>query len=313
MKRKTYISFVIPAKDEEKSVKLLHQEIRKVMAQIKKPYEVVFVDDGSKDNTFKNLEKLRKIDKRVKIIKLRGNWGKSVALQTGFEHSSGEIIVTMDADLQDNPMDLRKLLRKIDDGYDLISGWKKERRDPASKVIPSRIFNFMVSILSGIKVHDVNCGYKTFKREVINNINLYGELYRFIPIMVASQNYKVGEVVVRHRKRKYGKSKFGWKRTIKGFLDLLTVIFLTGYLRRPGHFFGIFGLISFFLGFLIGLYITYLRITTGSIQYRHPLLFLGILLMVVGVQLITTGLLGEMIASYNKTQTTEESIERKLV
>ena len=219
-------------------------------------------------------------------------------MQVGFDNARGDIIFTLDADLQDNPKEIPHFLQKLNEGYDLVSGWKKTRHDPTlGKVIPSRIINYLTRKLTGIKIHDTNCGFKAYKKNLVRNLNLYGELYRFIPILAAKQNFKVGEVVVEHRSRKFGKTKFGWSRGLKGILDLLTVIFLTGYIRRPGHFFGGLGLLSFFLGFLIGLYISYLRLTTGTIQDRQPLLFLGILLMVIGIQFISTGLLAEMMVS----------------
>lgn len=293
MKRE--ISFVIPAKDEQESVKPLYQEIVRAMDPIKKSFEIIFVDDGSTDNTFKTLTQLQKKDKRIKIIKLRGNFGKSIALQVGFSKASGRIVFTMDADLQDNPKEIPEFIKLINKGYDLVSGWKRIRRDPLNKVIPSRILNFFTRYLTGVQIHDINCGFKAYRREVITQLNLYGELYRFIPILASKDNFKVTEVEVEHRSRKFGKSKYGWSRTIRGLSDLITIIFLTGYFRRPGHFFGTLGLLSFFGGFLIGLYILFLRVTTGSIQFRHPLLFLGMLLMIIGIQLISTGLLGEMI------------------
>ena len=294
------LSFIIPAKDEQDSVKILSNEIVTIAKNLKKSFEIIFIDDGSTDNTFEKLKNLHKEDKRVKVISLRGNWGKSVALQVGFNKAKGDTIFTLDADLQDDPKEIPYFLEKLDKGYDLVSGWKKTRHDPWHKVMPSRFLNFITTKLTGIKLHDINCGFKAYKREVIENLNLYGELYRFIPVFAYKQNFRVGEIIVEHRTRKHGKTKFGWERNIKGLLDLLTVVFLTGYLRRPGHFFGTLGLVSFFFGFLIGLYITYLRVTTGSIQFRHPLLFLGILLMIIGIQLITTGLLAEMIVSYNQ-------------
>lgn len=290
------LSFVIPAKDEESSVSILYQEITEVMKRLKNPYEIIFVDDGSIDNTFQEFKKLRGKDQRVKVIQLRGNFGKSLALQAGFNHLKGDIIITLDADLQDNPIEIPNFLDKIKEGFDLVSGWKKKRRDPSiAKVLPSRIINFLTRKITGIKIHDTNCGFKAYRKEVVSDLNLYGELYRFIPIIAYKQNYKVGEITVDHRARKYGKTKYGLTRGIKGGLDLLTIIFLTGYSKRPGHFFGTLGLVSFSIGFIIGLYITYLRLTTGTIQYRNPLLFLGILLIIVGVQLISTGLLAEMI------------------
>lgn len=294
--RKTHLSFVIPAKNEEASIEPLYKEIVGVVNKITKNFEIIFIDDGSTDSTFEKTRKIHDKDKRVKVIRLRGNWGKSAALQVGFDYVKGDIIFTLDADLQDDPNEIPEFLRKLEEGLDLVSGWKRQRNDPqVQKVIPSRVVNFLARLLTGTPVHDTNCGFKAYRRKVIENLSLYGELYRFIPVIAHKQNFKVGEVIVRHRRRLYGKTKFGWERGIKGILDLLTVIFLTGFTRRPGHFFGTLGLLSFFWGFVIGIYITYLRITTGSIQSRHPLLFLGMLLMLIGVQLISTGLLAEMI------------------
>jgi len=295
-----YVSIIIPAKDEELSVEQLYGQISKELIKLSVAYEIIFVDDGSTDKTYDILAKLHNNDKKVKVIKLRGNFGKSVALQTGFELAAGEIILTMDADLQDDPKEIPSFLSKINQGYDLVSGWKKDRHDPLSKTVPSKIGNFATRILTGIKIHDLNCGFKAYRKEVVKNLNLYGELYKYIPVLAEKQNFRVSEIVITHHSRKFGKSKFGWQRNVKGFLDMLTVVFLTGYLRRPAHFFGTLGIFSFVFGFFIGLYITFLRITTGSIQYRYPLLFMAVLAMVIGIQLITTGLLAEMIVSYNQ-------------
>lgn len=303
MKVRVDISFVIPAKNESESLTQLVREIGSVMRSIKKSYEIIFVDDGSTDKTFEKIKSIRIKDKRVKAIQLRGNWGKSTALQIGFQKAQGNIIFTLDADLQDDPIEIPKFLKKLTEGYDLVTGWKEKRHDPISKTLPSKILNnFLIPTLTGVKLHDNNCGFKAYKKEVIENLNLYGELYRFIPILATKQNFKVAEISVHHRARKYGVSKFGWERNLKGFLDLITIFFLTGYLRRPAHFFGTLGILSFIPGFVIGIYITYIRLTTGSIQFRQPLLTLGILLMVVGVQLITTGLLAEMMTSFNAQQ-----------
>lgn len=291
---KLFLSFVIPAKNEQDSVKPLYKEIVDVLNRLKNPFEIIFIDDGSTDKTYDGLKNIHKKDKRVRIIKLRGNFGKSTALQVGFDHAKGDIIFTLDADLQDNPKEIPAFLQKLDEGYDLISGWKKTRHDPSTKIVPSRILNKITSVITGVKLHDINCGFKVYRKEVIKNLNLYGELYRFIPIFAAKQNFRVGEIVIEHRARKYGKTKFGIERNIKGLLDLITIVFLTGYIKRPGHFFGTLGLFAFFIGFLIGIYITYLRVMTGTIQNRHPLLFLGMLLMIIGIQLISTGLLAEM-------------------
>ncbi len=303
------ISIVIPAKNEEKNIEPLFSEISNALKQITKKYEVIFVDDGSTDLTFQRIKNLRKKDKKVKAVRLRGNWGKSTALKVGFKEASGKIVFTMDADLQDDPAEIPHFLQKIKEGYDLVSGWKEKRHDPLTKVIPSRILNnLLIPALTGVKIHDSNCGFKAYKSEVVKNLNLYGELYRYIPILAAKQNFKITEIKVNHRARKFGKSKFGWERNIKGFLDLITIVFLTKYIKRPGHFFGTAGLISFLFGFLIGLYITYLRITTGGIQYHEPLLILGMLLMMIGVQLVTTGLVAEMITNFNQEKSGVEEI-----
>lgn len=310
MKRK--ISFIIPVKNEEDSVKILYSELVAVIKRLNADFELIFVDDGSTDNTLEVLKSLRKKDRKiVRIISLRGNFGKSIALSVGFEKAVGNIIFTMDGDLQDDPKEIPLFLKKLDEGYDLVSGWKKARRDPFSKTIPSKLGNLLTRILTGVKIHDLNCGYKAYRREVVMNLNLYGELYKFIPILVAKQNFDVGEIPIHHRERRFGESKYGWERNIKGFLDLITVVFLTSYLRRPGHFFGTFGLLSSFIGFLIGIYITYLRLTTGSTQERHPLLFLGMLMMIIGVQLISTGLLAEMMI-YSKQKIDYSSVIKEI-
>lgn len=314
MQSKPYLSFVIPAKNEAENVTLLYQEIVSQMIKVKKSFEIIFVDDGSSDNTFEVLKKLHLKNENVIVIRHRNWFGKSAALTSGFEVAKGEVIITMDADLQDNPKDIPAFLKKINEGYDLVSGWKKKRHDPFLRVLASRVAHLLVSAFTSVKLHDLNCGFKAYRSEVVRSLDLYGELYRFIPALVLKEGYKVTEIPVSHRKRLYGKTKYGWGKMIKGFLDFITVVFLTGYLQRPGHFFGSLGLVSFFFGFLIGLYITYLRITTGSIQYRHPLLFLGMLLMIVGVQLISTGLLGEMMLNTSRSSKKPENrVSEKLV
>lgn len=310
---KAYLSFVIPAKNEEGSVVELYNQIFQAVKPLKKTYEIIFVDDGSTDSTFEKLQALHKKDSRVKVIKFRGNLGKSAALQVGFDKALGDIVFTMDADLQDSPQEIPHFLKKLDEGYDLVSGWKKTRHDPSVKVIPSRILNnFLTPLLTGVKLHDINCGFKCYRKEVVKSLNLYGELYRFIPVFASKQSFRVTEIPVDHRARKHGKSKFGWERNIKGLLDLFTIVLVTGYNRRPGHFFGTLGLSSFGAGFVIGLYITYLRITTGGIQYRQPLLILGILLIIVGVQLISTGLLAEMMLASRQKLDYTSNIEKMI-
>lgn len=293
------VSIVIPAKNEEATISMVYKRVDAVMDKIKTSYEIIFVDDGSTDNTYQEMKKLnKKYPKKIAVVKHRGNWGKSIALQSGFNLVRGVITITMDADLQDTPEEIPNFIKKIEEGYDLVSGWKKIRHDPISKTLPSKLGNKLASFLTGVKLHDFNCGFKAYKSQVVKNLNLYGELYKFIPIIASKQNYKIAEIVVKHKKREFGKSKFGWERNAKGFLDLMTIFFITGYIRRPGHFFGTLGLVFFSAGFSIGLFITYLWATTGGINNHHPLLFFGVLLMTIGVQLLTTGLLAEMFVSY---------------
>ena len=303
------ISFVIPAKDEEKSLAILAGEISSVCKKIKKTYEIIFIDDGSTDSTFGTIKRLAKKNKNIKGYRLRGWFGKSVALSVGFAKAEGEVIFTIDGDLQDDPKEIPKFLGKLDEGYDLVSGWKKKRKDPITKTLPSRIINFAVRILTAVEIHDVNCGFKVYRKEVVKDLNIYGDLYRFIPVLAERKGFRLAEIAVNHKARRFGKSKYGWKRFVSGFLDLLTVFFLARYLRRPGHFFGTFGIIFLSIGFIIGLYITYLRITTGGIAYRYPLLFLGVLLIILGVQFVMTGLLAEMIIFFQKREGLEDFIK----
>jgi len=300
------VSFVIPLKNEEKSLLTLYKEITFETKKLAISYEIIFVDDGSTDNSFDILKSIHQKDPKVKVVKLRGNFGKSVALQAGFEVSCGEIIITLDADLQDDPKEIKNFINKIEEGYDLVSGWKKVRHDPLTKKIPSFIGNLLLRVFTRTGVHDLNCGFKAYRKEVVKNLNLYGEMYKFIPIIVEKERFKVGEIIVEHRKRKYGKSKFGWQRNLKGILDLITITFLTVYLQRPGHFFGTAGFILNLIGISIGIYISYLRLTTGSIQYRYPLLIFGILTIIVGVQLISMGLIAEMIVNLNQRNLTKK-------
>ena len=309
---KTNLSFVIPIKDEEETIAELSSRIIKACKKLKKSYEIIFVDDGSIDNSFKNVKKLSKKNNRIKGLKLRGNFGKSIALSAGFSKASSDIVFTLDGDLQDDPKEIPLFLEKINDGFDLVSGWKRKRHDPISKTLPSKIGNSLTRFLTGVTIHDLNCGFKAYRKDVVKNLDLHGELYKFIPIIAQKQNFKITEVEVEHHPRIYGKSKFGWERNLKGLLDLITIVFLTGYLRRPSHFFGTLGIGFFIPGFLIGLYITYLRLTTGTIDYRFPLLFLGALLMIVGIQFISTGLLAEMIITTRTKIETDNYIVEKV-
>ncbi|CUT01349.1 glycosyltransferase family 2 protein [Candidatus Chrysopegis kryptomonas] len=294
-KEKQLISIVIPLYNEVESLNELYQQINEVVKANKYNYEIIFVDDGSDDGSLDVLKKLRQKDKNVKIISFRRNYGKSAALAVGFEHAKGDVVITMDADLQDDPHEIPNLLKKLNEGYDLVSGWKKKRYDPITKTIPSKIFNFTVSTLTGIKIHDFNCGLKAYRKSVTQDIKVYGELHRYLPVLAHWAGYKIGEVIVQHHPRKYGKTKFGISRFLKGFLDLLTVLFTTRYFKRPLHLFGTVGLLVFLLGFGITLYLSLLKIIEGIALSNRPLFILGIMLTIVGVQFISIGLLGEMI------------------
>jgi glycosyltransferase involved in cell wall biosynthesis len=290
------LSFVVPVKDEKKSIDILCAEIVSICKKIDKSYELIFIDDGSIDDSWQIIKSLHKKNPRIVGIRHRRNFGKSIALQNGFNRASAKLIFTLDGDLQDDPSQIPIFLKKIEEGYDLVSGWKKKRSDPLfSKVVPSRIINFLTRIFTGLNIHDTNCGFKLYKKDVLESINLYGELYRYLPVLVHQKGFRIGEVIVKHRSRRFGKSKFGWIRGIRGILDLLTVAFLTGYSTRPGHFFGTIGIGFSFAGFIIGIYLIYLRLTTGGIDYHYPLLIGGVLLIMTGVQFISLGLLGEMI------------------
>lgn len=292
---KRLISIVIPLYNEVESLPELYSQIKEVVRANRYNYEIIFVDDGSSDGSLEILKQLRQNDKNVKITSFRRNYGKSAALAVGFEHAKGDVIITMDADLQDDPHEIPNLLKKLDEGFDLVSGWKKKRYDPITKTIPSRIFNFVVSTLTGIKIHDFNCGLKAYRKTVAKDIKVYGELHRYLPVIAHWAGYKIGEVVVQHHPRKYGKTKFGISRFLKGFLDLLTVMFTTRYFKRPLHLFGTLGILIFILGFGITFYLSLLKIIENISLSNRPLFILGVMLTIVGIQFISIGLLGEMI------------------
>jgi len=306
------ISIVIPAYNEAENLPVLREEIKTVMKNITDDYEIIIINDGSGDGTQGVIEKLFQEDKEhIKGIQFRANFGKASALKAGFAEARGEIIFTMDADLQDDPKEIPNFISKINEGYDLVSGWKQNRQDSFVKNTSSKFFNFITSLFSKIKLHDFNCGFKAYKKEVAKGLDLYGQLHRYIPVIARNQGYKIVEIPIHHRKRKFGKSKYGPVRFLNGFLDLLTVMMLTKYFKRPAHFFGGLGSIALFTGFSIGLYITYLRIFTGSIQSRLPLFIAGILLIVIGVQLISLGLIGEMFVKISGKE--DESLKIKKI
>ncbi len=309
--RPVYLSVVIPLLNERNNLDELHQKLTLVLAELGRPYEVIFVDDGSTDGSFEILEELYHKDSNVRVIQLRRNYGKAAALAQGFKEASGQVIVTMDADLQDDPREIPKLIAQIEQGYDLISGWKFHRRDPLSKTIPSKIFNRVTSLVTGIKIHDFNCGLKAYRREVTQDIQVYGELHRYLPVLAYWQGYRIGEVKVKHHPRIHGRTKYGAKRFLSGFFDLLTVTMLTRYISRPLHLFGSLGLVVTTVGFVINCYLAYLRFRFGSILNRYPLLGLGVLLMLLGVQLFSIGLLGELISNLRQRER-EYSVKKRL-
>jgi glycosyltransferase involved in cell wall biosynthesis len=288
------VSIVVPLYNERENLELLMNGIRKTMAALERSYEVIFVDDGSTDGSFEVIRHLRQRHNSIRAVQFRKNHGKSAALAVGFEEACGRIIITMDADLQDDPEEIPNLLSKLEEGYDLVSGWKYKRRDPLSKTLPSKLFNWATCLICGIRIHDINCGLKAYRREVTENIKVYGELHRYLPVLAHWKGFRIAEIKVRHHPRLHGRSKFGAGRFIKGLLDLLTVTFLTQFTRRPMHLFGMLGLLLFVAGLIINLYLTWLWLHGIGIGHR-PLLFLGILLVIVGVQFLLMGLIGEMI------------------
>ncbi len=304
------VSVLIPLYNEEESLKPLLVEIKEALKQISIDYEIFFIDDGSTDNSLAIIKEFAKTNPKIRFISLRKNYGKSAALQLGFKAVTGDAVITMDADLQDDPAEIPNLLGKLDEGYDLVSGWKKVRHDPFIKKHSSKFFNYMTRLMSGIKIHDFNCGLKGYRKETVKNIDLYGELHRYIPVLAGWKGFKVTETVVRHHPRKYGVTKFGISRFFKGFIDLISVTFTLRYIRRPMHLFGFMGATAFFVGFLISAYLSYDWFFNNTPLSNRPLLALGMLLIVVGVQFFSVGLLGEFMA-HNSHNDNEYSIKDK--
>ncbi len=303
-----FISVVIPLYNEQDSLRELFNKVKYSLQSLTQKFEIIFIDDGSNDNSLKILRDLRGNDNRIKIISFRRNYGKSAALSVGFQNSKGDIIITMDADLQDDPSEIGNLVNEIKKGRDLVSGWKKKRYDPISKTIPSKLFNFVTSKLTGIRLHDFNCGLKAYKKAVIEDINVYGELHRYIPAIAHWKGFSVGEIIVQHHPRKYGKSKYGMGRFWKGLLDLTTMLFTTRYMQRPLHLFGFWGLIFSLAGFLINSWLVVEWMMGLTALGNRPLFLAGVLLMIVGVQFISIGLIGEMIT---KTQESKKEYSIK--
>jgi glycosyltransferase involved in cell wall biosynthesis len=307
-----YLSIVIPLFNEEGSLQPLSEELKIVLEALQRPYEIIFVDDGSTDGSFDALQKLHDADPdHIRVTCFRRNFGKTAALSVGFGRARGQVVVTMDADLQDDPHEVPKLLHKLDEGFDLVAAWRERRQDPLSKTLPSRLFNGAVALLTGLKLHDFNCGFKAYRLQVVRELKLYGDQHRFIPVLASWQGFRVGEVSVTHRPRRFGQSKYGWQRYARGFFDFLVVLFLTHYLRRPLQLFGTLGLFCLLIGFVVGLYLTYLRFFGPGIGWR-PALFFDVMAIVVGVQLISIGLLGEMLRNFGYRSEDEYSIRTEL-
>lgn len=293
------LSIVIPLLNEAESLPELEAWIGRVMTANNYTYEVLFIDDGSRDDSWKVIEKLSSENPNVKGIRFRRNYGKSAALQVGFGQAQGNVVVTMDADLQDSPDEIPELRNLIlNEGYDLISGWKKKRYDPITKTIPTKLFNWATRKMSGIYLHDFNCGLKAYKSDVVKSIEVYGEMHRYIPVLAKRAGFhNIGEKVVQHQERKYGHSKFGFERFINGFLDLLSISFVTRFGKRPMHIFGLLGTLCFFIGFLIAAFLVYEKFVNQVYKMTdRPVFYLGILLMIIGSQLFLAGFLGELIA-----------------
>lgn len=304
------ISVVVPLFNEAESLQELKYRIVDALSDYS--FEIIFVDDGSDDDSWQVISDLAGANSFVKGISLRKNCGKSAALQAGFDHVSGNYVVTMDADLQDDPDEIPEMIQTLKSGADLVSGWKKERHDPISKTVPSRFFNAVTRMTTKIKLHDFNCGLKAYRREVIKSINLYGELHRYVPLLAKWQGFgRIEEQVVKHHERKHGKTKFGLSRFMNGFLDLITLLFVNRYMQRPMHFFGSIGFILSFFGVIINLYLTAQKLVWDIPIGNRPLFFLGILLLVVGVQLFSVGFLGELINN-NRVKKFKPPISSKL-
>lgn len=299
------VSFVIPLKNEVETIEALYRGIVENTTPLGLSFEIIFIDDGSTDGSFDVIKRLSKEDDRVKGIRFRRNFGKSSALSAGFKLAKGDIVITMDADLQDDPKEIPRFIETINNGYDVVSGWKKIRHDPPSKTLPSRFFNKLTSWATGVKIHDFNCGFKAYRNEVVKSLDIYGELHRYIPALAYSKGFMVGEIVVTHHPRKFGASKYGWERLFKGFLDLFTVVFLTRFIKRPMHVFGSTGVLLFFIGLIINLYLVLHKFITGALIGNRPLLTLGVLCMILGVQSLSIGLLGEMINNLTHGQKEE--------
>ncbi len=304
------LSIVVPVFNEADSLEPLYDEIAAAVGSAY-PFEVVFVDDGSSDGSLAVMQRLSAAHDGIRIVRLRRNFGKAAALTHGFAESRGDIIVTMDGDRQDDPAEIPKMVARLDQGYDLVSGWKQSRQDPVNKTLPSKFFNWTVRKATGVALHDFNCGLKVYRREVVENVAVYGELHRYIPVLASDLGFRVTEEKVAHRRRTAGRSKYGWRRYARGYLDLLTVLFLGRYGQRPQHLFGGIGTIMALIGVVVDIYLTVDKLAFGHAIGNRPLLVLGTLFIIVGIQLVSVGLMSELMTHGRERQgRAEYEVER---
>ena len=315
---KVDLSIIVPIFNEEESINILFLEIKENIDKNYK-WELIFINDGSTDSSREVILKLCHSNPNILFFDSNINKGKSEALHKGFQECSGEIVITLDADLQDDPKEIINFIKKIKEGNDLVSGWKKNRKDPISKTIPSKIYNSVLRFLFKIKLNDYNCGFKAYKKDVVKTLNLYGGLHRFIPVLAKQNGFIISEIVVNHRERKYGESKYGTSRMLHGFFDLITTLFLNKYLSKPLHFFGLIGFFLSFIGFSINLYLSfywlynnYFITAAQNFTINRPLLFLGILLLIIGIQLISIGLIGELLVRFFKKNRADQYTKNKI-
>lgn len=309
------ISIVIPIYNEEESVEELYKRIKETTNQLNYEFEVIMVDDGSKDNTLKKLKEIASKDRIVKVISFKRNYGQTAAMSAGFQHANGDVIITMDADLQNDPHDIPLLLEKMQEGYDVVSGWRKDRKDPfLSRRLPSKIANYIISYVTGVHLHDYGCSLKAYKKDIAKNFRLYGDMHRFLPALAKGLGANITEVPVKHHPRKYGKSKYGIGRTIRVVLDIFLVKFLNEYINKPLYVFGGIGFLFLIFGFLSGIYLTVDKFVNHQEIGQRPLLFLTVLLIISGFQFISTGIIAEVIIrTYFESQNTRPYIIKELI
>ena len=314
------LSIIVPVFNEEGSLEELHRQITSVETETNQAFEIIFVDDGSKDNSWNVLKKIATANNNVKCIRFRRNFGKAAALRAGAAETTSPLVITIDADLQDDPAEIPRFIEALDEDYDLISGWKKNRNDPLGKTLPSKVFNWLIGLMTGVKLHDHNCGFKLYRREIFDEVKLYGEMHRFVPVLATAKGFRVKEIPVNHRAREHGVSKYGLERLPKGFLDLLTVSFLTGYNQRPQHVIGALGLLSCFAGSLGIIYLTIYWLLRVSFEaystwpplHERPLLIFSLGALLLGTQLLCMGFLAELIVNRNQESNEPYTIRERL-